>query len=277
MSSSSATVTDREPRPGGPELPADRLVPVPAEGRVLTTARKVRWGEVSMSGHARLDALGAFMADLASDDHALLGLGGEFPWVVLRVAFEIGRPAVFLEDVTLHTWCSALGLRWAERRVSMTGVHGASIEGAILWVAFDVEAGTSVRVPSVYKAECGPAALGRTVTSTLQHPPVVPDPGPGTRRTIVPWAVRAIDFDPFGHVNNASAWAMVEELLPERPHLRGQVRHEMEYHRPVEPGHVLSLVVDDEVDGSLRAWAVGAAGDRSPGAVYFSTRAARLA
>jgi len=276
MSSPAVALTDRQPPAGGPELPADRLVPLPAEGRVLTSARKVRWGEVSMSGHARLDALGAFMADLASDDHALLGLGGEFPWVVLRVAFEIGQPAAFLEDVTLHTWCSALGLRWAERRVSMGGVNGASIEGAILWVAFDVDAGTSVRVPSVYKTECGPAALGRTVTSTLQHAATVPDPAPGTRRAVMPWAVRAIDFDPFGHVNNASAWAMVEELLPDRPHLRGRVRHEMEYHRPVEPGHALALVVDDHVDGAMSVWAIGADGDPSPGAVYFSTRATRL-
>lgn len=274
--SSPALTHERDLPRGGPELPADRLVPLPAEGRVLTSTRKVRWGEVSLSGHARLDALGAFMADLASDDHALLGLGGEFPWVVLRVAFEVRQAAVFLEDVTLHTWCSALGLRWAERRVSMRGVDGASIEGAILWVAFDVDAGTSVRVPSVYKTECGSAALGRTVTSTLQHPAVLPDPAAGARRSIRPWALRMTDFDPFGHVNNASAWAMVEELLGDRPALRTHARHEMEYHRPVEPGHVLCLVVDDEADGSVRTWAVGADGDRSPGAVYFSTRAQRL-
>lgn len=277
MSSPSLTSSGHGARARGLELPADRLVPLPPDGRVLTSTRKVRWGEVSMSGQVRLDALGAYMADIASDDHARLGLGGEFPWVVLRVAFEIGFPAVFLEDVTLHTWCSALGLRWAERRVSMSGAAGASIEGAILWVAFDVEAGTSVRVPGVYKSECGAAALGRTVSSTLQHPALVPGVGAGTHRTSRPWALRTTDFDPFGHVNNAAAWAMLEELLDDRPAVRAGGRFEMEYHRPVEPGHVLSLVVDDEADGSLRSWAVGAQGDSSPGAVYFSTRVTRRA
>ena len=264
------------PVTGGPELPAERLVPIPDEGRVLSSSRKVRWGNVSLSGHSRLDALGEFMADIASDDYASLGLGGEFPWLVLRVAFEIRQPAAFLEEVTLHTWCSALGLRWAERRVSMTGTNGASIEGAILWVAFDVDAGTSVRIPAVYKAECGSAARGRTVSSSLQHGGVPTDVRAGARISTREWALRSTVFDPVGHVNNAGAWAMLEELIAERPALRTQARYEMEYHRPVEPGHVLSLVVSDEADGSLCSWAIGAPGDSSPGAVYFSSKVSRV-
>ena len=264
----------------GAEIPAGRLVPLPDEGRVLTSTRRVRWGDVSAAGPARLDALGAYMADVASDDHASLGLGGDFPWVVLRVAFEISRPPVFLEDLTLHTWCSGLGLRWAERRVSMRGDQGAVVDGAILWVAYDTATGASVRVPAAYKAACGSAALGRTVSSALQHPPprankdVIRDPG--ARRSRPPWTWRAPDFDPFGHVNNASAWALVDHLLADRPALQRDARCEMEYHRPIGPNDLLCVVVEDGADGSLRAWALGTQDDRHPGELYLSATAVPL-
>jgi hypothetical protein len=67
----------------------------------------------------------------------------------------------------------------------------------------------------------GEAARGRRVSSRLQLP--VPPPDAEAR----PWAIRRVDIDPLGHVNNAAQWAIVEETLPAEGSRRGlaEVEH----------------------------------------------------
>jgi hypothetical protein len=48
------------------------------------------------------------------------------------------------------------------------------------------------------------------------------------------WPVRASDFDPAGHVNNAIHWAAVEDVLAGLDWLPGAA--ELEYHREILPG-----------------------------------------
>jgi acyl-ACP thioesterase len=53
--------------------------------------------------------------------------------------------------------------------------------------------------------------------------------------------VRATDIDPFDHVNNAATWAIVEEVLAERP-VPAPFRAELEHRTPIGPD--AEVVVD---------------------------------
>ena len=89
---------------------------------------------MSPGGRLRLDAVARYMQDVSGDDSADSGLGGDAPWGVRRLTIEIHENAGFREPLSLTTWCSGWGPRWAERRVSIAGERGARIEGAVLWV-----------------------------------------------------------------------------------------------------------------------------------------------
>lgn len=237
------------------DLAADVLVPVPAEGRVWTSTRRVRFGDVNPGGRARLDSLSAYVQDVASDDTEAAGMGGEMAWVVRRAVYEVHRAARFLEDLTLTTWCSGLGSRWGERRVSMVGDRGAHIEAALLWVSLDVSTGRSVPIGANFDPGFVEAAGGREVSGRLQHRTVVPE-GPDVQR--FPWVLRATDFDLLDHVNNAASFAMVEEVIAHHDRHR-TFRAEVEYRVPVESGCDLELVVQEgpAVDPATMAmWAL---------------------
>ena len=104
---------------------ADRLLPLPANGRVYTSDRRVRFGDVSRGGRCRFDALADYVQDVAADDTADAGLQDESAWVVRRSVIEVVQPAAFRELLTLQTFCSGTGGRWAERRVVMRGSRTA--------------------------------------------------------------------------------------------------------------------------------------------------------
>ena len=72
------------------------------------------------------------------------------------------------------------------------------------------------------------------------------------------WALRAVDIDLLGHVNNAAYWAAIEEQVEPgtafahrllgRPH-----RAVMEYGPGIAPGDAVELLVD-EADDHLTVW-----------------------
>jgi acyl-ACP thioesterase len=237
------------------ESAADQLLPPPPSGRVWRGARRVRFGDVDPAGRARLDALGTYIQDLASDDTADAGLGGDMVWVVRRAVIEVHRGPRFLEDLELETWCAGLGRRWAERRVTMRGARGALVEAAMLWVSLDHDSGRPLPLTADFVALYGEAAAGREVSARLQHRPE-PPPGAVTERR--PWPLRATDFDLLDHVNNAAAWAMVEEVVaPDGP--TGPFRAEIEYRVPVERGYEVELDAVRTGPGAAELWAIGRA------------------
>ena len=187
------------------DLPATQLMPLPAGGRRFTGSRPVRLGDVDPTGRLRLDAVARYLQDVASDDAADAGL--DTGWVARRTMIEVRQPAVLGERVELTTFCSGTGRSWAERRTSLTGAAGASIEAVSLWVQIDATTGRPTALGDVFHMNYGEAAAGRHVSSRLVLPP--PD-GTSTRS----WMVRAVDLDPYEHVNNASQWAILEEVLP---------------------------------------------------------------
>lgn len=252
---------------------AELVLDPPSEGRVFRTTRPVRFGDTSPRGRVRLDAVARYHQDIAGDDTADAGIDDPHPWVVRRAVVEVAVPAVGGETIDLGTWCSGTGSHWAERRVSIHGRRGARLESVSLWVHVDVRTARPAPLADAFDEVYGPAAGGRRVTARLQHDTAVPD---DVSRS--PWSLRFVDFDVLGHVNNAGAWAIVEEVLalvddgPSWPR-----RVEVEFREPILRGDevVVCHRPSDGPDGEVRMWVVaGAPGE--PPTVRTTARACRL-
>jgi acyl-ACP thioesterase len=246
------------------EPAADRILPVPDRGRVFTTKRRVRFGDVSPGGRCRFDALAGYVQDVAGDDTADAGLPDESAWVVRRSVFEVVAPAGLREMLDLGTFCSGLGSRWAERRVTMSGDRGARIEAVSLWVRIDIDTGRPRHLSESDTAMYSEAAGGRRVSARLRHDPTVP-----TDASVAAWPLRFSDFDLLGHVNNAASWAIVEHALAASK-VRLPYRAELEYRDPIErdatvavgtlasPADLLVWVFDDKTGANYLTGRVGA-------------------
>lgn len=247
--------------------PDDALVPVPPVGRTFTARRRVRLGDVSPNGRLRLDALARFVQDVSNDDTVDAGLRDDMAWVVRRTVIEVHAEARLREELEMTTFCGGTGGRWAERRVRLVGEHGAHVETATLWVHLDMATGRPIPLPEQFHELYDEAAGGRKVRARLRHdnPPALDEPGV----EVAPWPLRFSDFDVMDHVNNAIAWAAVEESRAAHKHLRAPVRAEVEYRDAIERGDEVLRVTRHHQDGGMSAWLVDAA---SPARVFTSTR-----
>jgi len=252
----------------------------PAHGRLFTTARTVRSTDVTPAGRLRLDALARYLQQAAEDDLTDAGAAMPYTWLVRRVALRIRGFPVHRERVTLRTFCSGTGPRWAERTTTVAGAPGRDgpgaprrdgpgapgrdgsgapgrdgpgadasgpdlIQSTAVWVAITPADGRPVplgdRFHQVYDASAG----GHRVSARLSHPG---PPGSGPGRA---WPLRAADFDTAGHVNNSIHWAAVEDVLAGQDWLPGYA--ELEYHHPILPGHDPQLITGEQ-DGDRYAW-----------------------
>ena len=226
------------PRPA-PVFRAD-----PAQGRVFTSARQVQSTEVTPAGRLRLDTLARYLQQAAEDDVSEAGWDSSYLWLLRRVALAVRGFPAHRERISLRTYCSATGPRWAERTTTVSGADGDLIQSTAIWVAVSAD-GRPVPLGESFQRVYGPSAGGRQVSARLTHPGL---PGSADGR---PWPLRAADFDTAGHVNNAVHWAAVEDELAGLDWLPG--RAELEYHRPILPGAEPELVASRE-PGELRAW-----------------------
>ena len=236
------------------------LIPVPAVGRVFRDRRKVRLGDASPNGRLRFDAIARYLQDIANDDARDAIIDGADGWVVRRTVVEVRRPAVYLEELRLTTFCSAIGPRWAERRTSLIGSNGAEIECAALWVHVDLATLRPAVLGEDFHRVYGPSAAGRTIRSRLQHD------DPDANADSSPWPLRFCDFDVVGHLNNATYWTVVEEELARRRDLRGAIRAEIEHRSGAGAHHSARVVVADEPD-RLKIWVIGEPGVFASGVV----------
>jgi acyl-ACP thioesterase len=216
---------------------------------VFEEARRVRLGDVSPGGRLRLDAATRYLQDLSADDTADAALPDAEAWLVRKTVIEVRSFPRYLEPLELATWCSGTGTHWAERRISVVGQAGGSIDAATTWVHFDQETGRPKRVPAGFEALYGEASGGRRVKARLEHP----DPPVGVAG--VPWALRFTDFDVLSHVNNAAYWEAVEEALSSRRQLRAPLRAEVEHRTAIERGAAVELVATDD-GAELSVWLV---------------------
>ncbi|MEX2294308.1 MAG: acyl-ACP thioesterase domain-containing protein [Acidimicrobiales bacterium] len=229
--------------------PWSELVSRPAAGRLFEEARRVRLGDVSPGGRLRLDAATRYLQDLSADDTADAALPDAESWVVRKTFLEVRASPRYLEALELATWCSGTGSHWAERRISIVGQLGGSIEAATTWVHVDPASGRPKRVPDSFGALYGEASGGRRMKARLLHP------DPPLDAASAPWALRFTDFDLLSHVNNAAYWEAVEEALSDRRHLRAPLRAEVEHRIAIERGASVELVTADTGD-TVMVWLV---------------------
>lgn len=222
------------------------LVPVPDVGRRFSTTRRVRWGDTDRHGRVRLDALARYLQDLANDDTRDAGQDPMAPWIVRRTAVVVRVPLGLGEVLTMTTFNGGLGSRWAERRTSVTGDRGGSVEAASTWIFVDPLSGRPARLTESFLATYASAALGRKVDARLRLRP--PPDGVATR----PWLVRSTDFDRLGHVNNAATWEPVEDELDRLGVVPAEA--EIEYGEAIAPGDEVALASQVDGDGTASLW-----------------------
>jgi acyl-ACP thioesterase len=202
--------------------------PDPAHGRVYTARRLVRSTDVTQAGRLRLDSLARYLQAAAEDDLADSGLLGPAVWLVRRCEVAVRAFPPMGERITLRTFCSGTGPRWAERTTTVAGAGGDLLQATAVWAAIDRASGRPAAPGEAFMRLYGESAQGKVVSARLSHPrPAESDHGR-------PWPLRAADFDTAGHVNNAIHWAVVEDVLADGGPL--PARAELEYHRPVNPG-----------------------------------------
>jgi acyl-ACP thioesterase len=227
------------PRPA-PVFRAD-----PAQGRVFTSGRKVQSTEVTPAGRLRLDTLARYLQQAAEDDVSEAGWGSSYLWLLRQVGLAIGGFPAHRERISLRTYCSATGPRWAERTTTVSGADGDLIQSTAIWVAVSAADGRPVPLGESFQRVYGPSTEGRQVSARLSHP------GPPESAAGRPWPLRAADFDTAGHVNTSIHWAAVEDELAGLDWLPGQA--ELEYQRPILPGAEPELVTSQQ-PAELRAW-----------------------
>ena len=210
MGDTESAAEQRSNRRSERENGASRVLPLPASGRVFRRERRVRLGDVDATGRLRLDAVARYLQDVATDDSDDLGSLEARAWVVRRTRIEQHRAPRNSEDIAVATFCSGMGNRWAERRVSLAGKSGGSIEAVTLWVHLDPKTGRPKTLPDDFIATYSQPSGGREVTARQTHEAVVP--GDDDVHTM-PWWPRVTDLDVLNHVNNAVAWELVEQTL----------------------------------------------------------------
>ncbi len=231
-----------------PAKPESAFVPPPGHGRVFTTSRVVRSTDVTPAGRLRFDALARYLQEAAEDDLADVGWDEPYGWLLRRVVVQARGYPEYGDLVGLGTFCSATGPRWAERTTTLRGPGGDLIQATAVWVAIGRDDGRPAQLGEAFQRWYGPAAQGRRVSARMSHPG--PPELPGIREGTA-WPLRASDFDPAGHVNNSVHWAAVEDILARLSWVPAVA--ELEYHRPILPGHDL-LLRTSQAGGDVWAW-----------------------
>jgi Acyl-ACP thioesterase len=150
--------------------PTQALVPDPARGRVYTAKRLVRSTDVTQAGRLRLDALARYLQAVAEDDLADSGLLAPPAWLVRRCAVIARGFPQMGERITLRTFCSGTGPRWAERTTTIAGATGDLLQATAVWAAVDRASGRPVAPGEAFLRVYGESAQGRAVSARLSHP-----------------------------------------------------------------------------------------------------------
>jgi acyl-ACP thioesterase len=230
----------------------------PDSGRVYSTRRIVRSTDVTPSGRLRLDALARYLQIAAEDDLADSGLAEPVLWLVRRCELAIRALPVMGDRLTVRTFCSGTGPRWAERTTTLSGPDGPLVQATAVWAAVSGAEGRPVALSPEFLEIYGPSAAGRTVSARLSHPrphelASIAAAGDGTAREPRgrAWPLRAADFDTARHVNNAIHWAVVEDVLADIGCVPSVA--EVEYQRAILPGSTPWLVTERR-EGEVAIW-----------------------
>jgi acyl-ACP thioesterase len=212
---------------------------------VYATSRTVRVTDVTPAGRLRLDSFARYLQEAAEDDVAGTGFQAPYDWLLRRCAVSaIGYP-VLGDPVTLRTFCTGTGPRWAERTTTLSGPAGDLMQATAVWVAIGRDGEPAELGPQFHRFY-GEATGGRRVSARLTLPAPGPPGPPAAGRD---WPVRASDFDPAGHVNNTVHWQAAEDMLAGLEWLPAAAA--LEYHRPILPGDTPQLLASHAADRVL--------------------------
>ncbi len=232
-------------------------LPRPSAGRVFDATRGVRLADASAGGRLRLDACARYLQDIANDDSRDADTPNPTAWVARRTAIRVHRFPNYLDWLTLSTWCSGLGPRWAERRYTVVDGGETVIDAATLWVHIDMATMRPINVPTGFDDSFGRAAGGRRVSARLHLPTKRPD----DPTLVTGWPLRFVDFDVLGHVNNSVYWAIVEEQLARLRTVRAPFTVALEHHDAIDPGELVEVIVRDDPEANgFDLWVVTSTG-----------------
>ncbi len=218
--------------------------------------RRVRLGDVDPSGRAWLDAVAGFVQDAAADHSDHNGYAGT-TWVVRRLVMHCTRLPRHRDVMTVATWCSGVGPRWAERTTTLTVDGVVGVEAVAVWVHLDPSTGAPAALPVGFHDVYGSTITNSKVRVRLEHGDPPDTTHDGAERFA--WQVRRADLDLLGHVNNARYWSAVEEVMAARLLAPEPLMATIEFRRGLD--HEAATVVHVErPDGGADVWVLDALG-----------------
>ena len=220
-------------------------VPLPSRGRVFTSERVVRLGDVTPRSRLRFDALARYLQDIATDDALDGGYEDPYGWVVRRTEVWMYEFPSYVQRLRLATWCGGLGSHWAERRTQVSiidGEHARVVaEAATLWVHVDLTTLKPTPLPAGFAEVVAEAAGSRRIGARLHVGRDVPPAVDAHESWELP--LRFSDFDAIGHVNNAVYWEATEQFLAAERTMRAPLHVTVEHHRSLERGALPVIAV----------------------------------
>lgn len=221
---------------------------------MLTAHRRVRSSDADVTRVLRLDGVARYAQDIAFDDLSDAAEDGEHgAWVLRRTMIEVHRMPVFHEQLRVRTWCSGIGPRWCSKRTTLDSEDGARVEVEGFWVNVDPTTGRpaplSARMVATFREAAGDEPL--RWRRVLNRPaPVGSAPKSPALKSVVEhdFPLRLTDVDWLGHLNNATYWSALEQVLAGRT--AGPVDAVLEHVAPVAPGEHLQLRTS--ADGTSR-------------------------
>lgn len=230
----------------GPKPLSDRK----AGARFFEAAYRVRTGDVDQDMRVRLDSVARYLQDVANDNIEATDFWRSDPfWIVRRTVVDVIRPFSWPATVTAQRWCGALSTRWTNMRVRLTAAHETNlfnpepredglIETEAFWILVN-DQGFPTRLTDEAFEMLSSMTDEHRLRWKAMNPEKAPEQGSEPDREHV---LRAVDYDPFKHLNNAAYLAVLEDEVLAHPELiDGPHRMVIEYLRPVVPGSRITV------------------------------------
>jgi len=180
-----------------------------------TTTFPVRIFDVDVFGELRPNVLLRFLWQTASDATAAAGFDADWYerqgtlWIIRRTQLELLAPAVFRDQLAIHTWVADLRRVRSQRGYDVRrATDDAQLAHAITdWVYVDLARGALIQPPAALQQALMPDGVSsRPRAASLAAPPPA-HAVRGVRR------VELADLDSVAHVNNAQYAVFVEQAV----------------------------------------------------------------